>query len=148
MYQNTNGNWCRTCPKCKQEITYHSSKDGGKWKCGKQEKSNSPCRKCYEESVKISPEEKMKRKREQSQKYTKENYKYIQNRKKDYYNRHPEKLRDKHLKSKYGITFEEYKEMFDKQAGLCAICGLPETNGKSLAVDHCHITGKVRALLC
>ncbi len=39
------------------------------------------------------------------------------------------------------------------QKGLCAICGKPETlvvRGKvrRLAVDHDHLTGRVRRLLC
>ncbi len=59
------------------------------------------------------------------------------------------------LKSKYGISIEEYQEILEKQNGVCAICGLAETvisNKKggvdSLRVDHCHKTGTVRGLLC
>ena len=33
------------------------------------------------------------------------------------------------------------------QEGLCAICGLPETD-KRFCVDHNHKTGVVRGLLC
>jgi hypothetical protein len=48
----------------------------------------------------------------------------------------------------YGITPDEFKAMFEKQKGLCAICGeLPRTK-RNLHVDHCHATGKVRGLLC
>jgi hypothetical protein len=40
-----------------------------------------------------------------------------------------------------------------KQSNLCAICGKPETKkihgfSLTLSVDHCHISGKVRGLLC
>lgn len=57
------------------------------------------------------------------------------------------------LKKNYGVTLDWYKEQYAKQGGACAICNQPETSvirGKvlSLAVDHCHDTGKVRALLC
>jgi len=38
--------------------------------------------------------------------------------------------------------------MICDQAGRCAICGTPEQEGKKLAVDHCHSTGKIRDLLC
>ena len=58
------------------------------------------------------------------------------------------------IKKKYGVTADQYEELFEQQKGLCKICGKPETtthrNGKpfSLAVDHCHRTKKVRGLLC
>lgn len=56
------------------------------------------------------------------------------------------------LQRKYGITLERYREMVVGQAGKCAICGDPPTGlgkqNKHLNVDHCHITGKIRAALC
>jgi predicted nucleic acid-binding Zn ribbon protein len=59
------------------------------------------------------------------------------------------------IKRSFGITLEQYNEMLEKQGGLCAICGQPESakngwNSKTrfLAVDHCHDTGKIRGLLC
>lgn len=56
-------------------------------------------------------------------------------------------VRKNALKRKYGITLEEYELMNFNQKGLCAICGNPFTD-KNLFVDHCHVTNKVRALLC
>lgn len=59
-----------------------------------------------------------------------------------------------YLRYNYGITSEEYDAMLEAQGGVCAICKRPETgkhqsgNTKSLAVDHCHTTGKIRGLLC
>ena len=65
------------------------------------------------------------------------------------------KARSRHLKKEYGITADQYDEMWGQQDGLCAICCQPETrinpvNGKvgMLAVDHCHVTNGVRKLLC
>lgn len=52
------------------------------------------------------------------------------------------------LKSKFGITLEQYDEMFENQNGVCAICGLVDATGRRLAVDHNHETGKIRGLLC
>ena len=52
------------------------------------------------------------------------------------------------LKDKYGITVEDYNRMLAEQNGVCAICGGVNENGKKLAVDHNHSTGKVRGLLC
>jgi len=50
-----------------------------------------------------------------------------------------------HLKYNYGITLEEFNLMMSNQKGKCASCDEEELN---LVVDHDHITGKVRALLC
>jgi hypothetical protein len=56
---------------------------------------------------------------------------------------------DKSLQSRYGITLADYNSMFRKQKGKCAICGKHQMDlNTKLYVDHCHVTGKVRALLC
>lgn len=61
--------------------------------------------------------------------------------------------KDSDLRKNYGVTLEWYKAKHAEQNGRCAICGNEETaviRGRSisLAVDHCHETGKVRGLLC
>lgn len=48
---------------------------------------------------------------------------------------------------KYGLTITQYEAMLADQSGGCAICGT-KPDGKRLAIDHCHTTGKVRGLLC
>lgn len=62
--------------------------------------------------------------------------------------------RAKDLKS-LGVTVSEYEILHAKQNGLCAICHEPESfihhrskKVANLAVDHDHITGEVRGLLC
>ena len=53
------------------------------------------------------------------------------------------------LKTNYGITLEDYNIMLFQQDGCCAICETHHTELKrKLAVDHNHITGEVRGLLC
>ena len=60
-----------------------------------------------------------------------------------------EKRRKYRLKGAYGITVEEYNNLYTKQKGQCAICGSDKCiTGRRLSVDHCHKTGKVRGLLC
>jgi hypothetical protein len=49
------------------------------------------------------------------------------------------------LKSKFGLSLEDYENLVEEQQGRCAICCL-ET--KPLAVDHCHNSKKIRGLLC
>lgn len=50
----------------------------------------------------------------------------------------------------YGISYEDYKEMRERQGGRCAICGTPEDESvrQVLCIDHDHTTGTVRGLLC
>jgi hypothetical protein len=56
------------------------------------------------------------------------------------------------LKKNYDITLAQREEMEVDQDGKCAICGNAAKGGKtssaSLHVDHDHVTGQVRALLC
>jgi hypothetical protein len=49
---------------------------------------------------------------------------------------------------KYGITAEEYSNMLEEQGGLCRICKDPLVPGKEEHIDHDHVTGKVRGILC
>jgi hypothetical protein len=62
--------------------------------------------------------------------------------------RNPDGQTNMALKSKFGITLEQYNKKFEAQKGLCAICGNPEPTNKRLAVDHDHETEEVRDLLC
>jgi hypothetical protein len=65
-----------------------------------------------------------------------------------------EKQRHYSLKRYYGLSLNDYAEMYRQQDGKCAICCQPEVNKdrhgnvRVLAVDHCHATGSVRKLLC
>jgi hypothetical protein len=52
----------------------------------------------------------------------------------------------RNLKHRYGISREDYAALLARQGGVCAICAKPPE--KTLCVDHCHATGKVRGLLC
>ena len=52
-----------------------------------------------------------------------------------------------HLQATYGITYADYKAMWDWQGGRCYICRR-QPKAKRLAVDHDHVTGEVRGLLC
>lgn len=48
----------------------------------------------------------------------------------------------------YGITEDEYWEIYEHQEGFCYICRRANGRRKRLSVDHCHATGMVRGLLC
>lgn len=58
-----------------------------------------------------------------------------------YRTNHPDKAFDWLLKSRYGITIEDYNRMLLEQGGCCAICESPEPrtgNQKHFQVDHDH----------
>lgn len=67
--------------------------------------------------------------------------------------RHPdvaERIARRRAVKRYGIDLETYERLLDEQGGHCALCpATRETNrGHWLYVDHDHVTGVVRGLLC
>jgi hypothetical protein len=55
-------------------------------------------------------------------------------------------IRSGKLKRLYGISAAEYDALLAKQGGVCAICR--KRSKERLCVDHCHLTGTIRGLLC
>lgn len=97
--------------------------------------------------------------KEKLRKYYKKNKDVINAKNNVYYHAHKEEYAPKRkiyaalhkneakgyqLKRYYGISLQEYDDMFTSQNGQCAICKEKDT----LVVDHNHETGKVRELLC
>ena len=61
--------------------------------------------------------------------------------------------KDNCMYRRYGITLDQYEAMVIKQKNRCLICNNQPINdgarqNSSLHIDHCHITKKVRGLLC
>jgi hypothetical protein len=55
----------------------------------------------------------------------------------------------RNLKSLYGLSIEQYDQLIKDQDGKCRICLRHVSNFRQrLNVDHDHITGKIRGLLC
>lgn len=47
------------------------------------------------------------------------------------------------------MSWDLFQELWAKQEGLCAICKQAlEWDGRTTHVDHSHLTGSVRAILC
>jgi Recombination endonuclease VII len=63
--------------------------------------------------------------------------------------RNPQKRAEYQAKL-YGLTREEVRAMWEAQEGKCAICERPaaECVRGVLAIDHDHVSGQVRKLLC
>lgn len=67
----------------------------------------------------------------------------------EYYQKNKDRVRRQNkrasLKFHYGMTLEQYDEMYISQQGQCSIC---KTKHEVLHVDHDHNTGDIRELLC
>jgi hypothetical protein len=53
-----------------------------------------------------------------------------------------------HLGKSYGLTVESYEAAVARAGGACEICGETCPTGTRLSVDHDHMTGSLRGLLC
>lgn len=57
--------------------------------------------------------------------------------------------RRSHIKGRYGITSDQYDKMLADQGGTCALCPNEiSPYGRRLSIDHDHVTGRVRGILC
>lgn len=64
-----------------------------------------------------------------------------------YYRNEPVR-RSSVIKATYGIDIARFNQMVSEQGGVCAVCGGVQSDGRRLAIDHCHKTGVIRGLLC
>lgn len=121
----------KLCPNC-NEILHISAFN----KSNRRDGFQTYCRSCHNkmqrEKYATDPEAKVKRQ-------------IRENRRKE---KDPLVARKAELKRIYNITFEDYMNMFINQGEVCAICKDECKTKKMLSVDHDHITGKVRGLLC
>lgn len=79
---------------------------------------------------------------EDHRRWRENNREYDLQRKRDWYYKEG---RNRDLIKLYGITLKDYDDMHSSQKGCCAICDKTE---ETLNVDHSHVTGRVRGLLC
>lgn len=61
------------------------------------------------------------------------------------FERNPDLYKNQWYKSKYKITLDDYKTMYDRQKGKCLIC---HKFKRKLSIDHDHKTHVIRGLLC
>jgi len=83
-------------------------------------------------------------------KWQRENAERLNAYRREYRNRPERKAADRagYLGRKYGMTIADYERLFGEQQGVCAICGEPRPEERTLHVDHDHATGAIRGLLC
>ena len=87
----------------------------------------------------------------QSRKWLSNHREYKHEYQREYYREHYQDKREYSRVYRYGLSNEDYQQLLDSQQGRCAICRkTPEeaNKGRDLYIDHNHITGKVRGLVC
>jgi hypothetical protein len=120
---------CHKCKEFKDETEFYkdrTTKDGLKNKC----------KECSGNGYKIYREKFPEKVKEDYKKWALNN----KEKRKEYNKRHSLK--------QYGITIEDYNNMLKEQDFKCAICKEEIKNVTQFDVDHCHLTGIVRGILC
>lgn len=113
-------------------------------------KAKGLCNNCYMKQYRENNVDKIKEHTKRSNEKSKE---YHKNFFKKYYPIHKLDYKRRNRKYKlnkfYNLSLEDYNLLFIKQSGKCAICGI-ELNRllRTPDLDHNHITGKVRGILC
>lgn len=89
------------------------------------------------------------KKKEQKRRHYEKHKDRIDQRAKDWYENNKERHINNALLRKYGVTLDQYNLLRAQQDFRCAVCDAHETDiGKQMFVDHDHVTGKIRKLLC
>jgi hypothetical protein len=107
------------------------------------------CRNCYNEKRREEYKDNPTKKKNAVKKYYSRNRQKCLAKRIEYQQQNKPAVRNRQLIRKFSITLEEYNRKLRDQDGKCAICGTQNgSNGRSLAVDHDHQTGRIRKLLC
>lgn len=61
---------------------------------------------------------------------------------------HRKRVKFDSIKRNYNITHDEFINMYNSQNGKCKICNKKFERKRTTYIDHNHITGKARGLLC
>jgi hypothetical protein len=138
------------CSKCKEnkpesDFTIDKRRASGK---------GSWCKTCFVQYRKEYHIEHSKELNAKSSQWAKNNPDKVRKNGLKYRSSHREEEKNRALKYKYSLSSEDYENILEKQNGVCVVCGREETavdrngNIKKLQVDHDHITGEIRGLLC
>lgn len=83
----------------------------------------------------------------------------------EYQKKHPDKRRNRkmspeqrtrasinsrrhYFRKVYDMSLEDFEALWDQQEGRCACCSNELQRDRTTHVDHCHVTGAIRGLLC
>jgi len=97
-----------------------------------------------------NPEKAIESHRNRQRRYKERNLEKVRVSQKLWYDANKERYRENKLKRLYNLNLNDYEKMLQEQKSCCAICSakVEEERDKVLVVDHNHLTGNVRGLLC
>lgn len=112
------------------------------------------CRECEKKAQKARYDKDPEKVCAASRKWCRDNPEKHAATKRNWSRRNPDKVAAQQRKKNYGISEIEFHKLFTDQNGKCAICGFQfpgmftGDRTQSPHLDHCHISGKIRGLLC
>lgn len=134
----------KICGRCKEEKPFDQF---GKKGNGYQSYC-IPCRRIKQKEWVAADPQRSEKVRKRAADWAKNNPERVKANNDKYRKKNLETIRERsahqHRKRTYGIDEEDYAQMLERQNGLCAIC----QGDTKLWVDHDHLTGVVRGLLC
>jgi len=138
----------KRCSKCGK---YKSTSDFSADNCQRSGLHPS-CKDCvalYGKKRRMTDAEIAESKRVRARKYYWQNKEKHKQRSREYHKNNREILRLKSRCKNVGITVEQFRDMFSSHNGNCDICGVSQSDlTKPLYIDHDHVDGGIRGLLC
>jgi len=136
-----------------EEHKEHMKERNKKWYGEHKEHIKERNKKWYEEHKEHMKERKKKWYEQHKDKIKEQRKKWYEDHKeqsKKWYKDHKEERKKYHITHQYGLSLQEYNEILLKQNYKCAICGKPLDleNRKHTNIDHDHMTGVIRGILC
>jgi hypothetical protein len=126
--------YCRKCNAEKYRVYYNKNLDIRRAVMRDAKRNMTPKQRCDKKS--------------HSAKHYKHNADSVKQAVSKYRAAHPEKIKATWLKGRYGLSLSSFNAMLDEQNSQCAICRVDFSSAIRPNVDHDHMTGAVRGLLC
>lgn len=133
---------CKKCGVEKSETEFRANKSGGR---------RNECRECERIGRTAWYATHKDKCAAASRKWCREHLEQHRETKRKWCKKNPAKHRANRRQSRYGLTQGDFETLYKLQTGKCAICSdlIIDGSGRGgLAIDHCHLSGKVRGLLC
>jgi hypothetical protein len=130
----------KVCSRCKQE------KDLSEFYAVRRD---TKCKDCIHAVCKLYRINHMEQRKAYRKQWKRANREKVNEQRRQYLKKYPDRTRATNLKAKYGITIEQWNARFTSQDNKCAICGAPDPGAYGKwHTDHDHTTNTVRGILC